>query len=90
LQLRIKGIEDVANEISRHNEYLKTSGNFLKRRERKIKTRIKDIVEEKIRQELWGEKRENSLNSSIEKVILGNLSPYHIAEKIIEDFKKNL
>jgi hypothetical protein len=26
----------------------------------------------------------------LEKVVLGNLSPYHIAEKIVEDFKKNL
>jgi len=85
-----KGIEEIGSEISRHREYLNTSGKFIKRREIQIKTRIKDIVEEKIRQELWGEKRENSLNSSLEKVVLGNLSPYHIAEKIIEDFKLNL
>jgi len=85
-----KGIEEIGSEISRHREYLNTSGKFIKRREIQIKTRIKGIVEEKIRQELWGEKRENSLNSSLEKVVLGNLSPYHIAEKIIEDFKLNL
>jgi LAO/AO transport system kinase len=85
-----KGIDEVAEEIFRHREYLITSSKFIKRRENRVKIRIKDIVEEKIRQELWGEKRENSLNSSLEKVVLGNLSPYYIAEKIIEDFKKNL
>ncbi len=85
-----KGIEEVAEEIFRHREYLDASGKFIKRRESRVKVRIKDIVEEKIRQKLWGEKQENSLNSSLEKVVLGNLSPYHIAEKIIEDFKENL
>ena len=85
-----KGINEIADEVEKHHQYLTVSGNFFKRRENRIKIRIKDIVEEKIRQELWGESRENSLNSSLEKVVLGNLSPYHIAEKIVEDFKKNL
>ncbi len=85
-----KGIKEIADEVDKHHQYLNSTGNFIKRRESRLKIRIKDIVEEKIRQELWGERRENSLNSSLEKVVLGNLSPYHIAEKLIEDFKKNL
>ena len=85
-----KGIIEISDEVEKHHQYLTVSGNFFKRRENRIKIRIKDIVEEKIRQELWGESRENSLNSSLEKVVLGNLSPYHIAEKIVGDFKKNL
>ncbi len=85
-----KGISEIAEEINRHHQYLISSGNFIKKRERQAKERIKDIVEEKIRMELWSERSEKSLNSSLEKVVLGNLSPYHIAEKIIEDFKKNL
>ena len=91
------GISDIADEIKKHNEYLLKTNNLLKRRENRIKVRIKEIVEDKIRQKLWGERNEKSLNSSLEKVVLGNLpagrqglSPYHIAERIIEDFKKNL
>jgi LAO/AO transport system kinase len=84
------GIKEIANEINRHHNYLVKSSNFIKRRENQIKRRIKEIVEEKIRRELWGERSEKSLNSSLEKVVVGNLSPYHIAENIIEDFKKNL
>jgi len=85
-----KGISEIAYEIKKHNEYLIKTNKLLKRRENRIKVRIKEIVEDKIRQKLWGERNEKSLNSSLEKVVLGNLSPYHIAEKIIEDFKKNL
>lgn len=82
-----KGIEDIENEIYKHKNYLEKSGRFLLKREAQMKNRIKNIVEEKIRQELWGEKGENSLNLSLEKIILGDLSPYHIAEEIINNYK---
>lgn len=85
-----KGTKEIADEINRHKGFLTNSGGFIKKREERAKTRIKEIVEEKIREELWGENSEKSLNFSLENVVLGNLSPYHIAEKILEAFKKNL
>lgn len=85
-----KGTKEISDEINRHREFLIKSGNYIKKREIRAKTRIKEIVEEKIRQELWSENSEKSLNSSLENVFFGNLSPYHIAEKILDEFKKNL
>ena len=82
-----KGIIELAAEINRHHQYLEASDKFLKRREQRTKIRIKEIVEESIRKKLWSEAGKDSLNSSLEKVILGNLSPYHIAEEIVENFK---
>jgi len=85
-----KGIDEIAVEINRHKEYLMKSGRFIRKREEQTKVRIKEIVESKLKNELWNEVRENSLNSSLEKVVLGNLSPYHIAEEILENFKEHL
>ncbi len=82
-----KGIQEIAGEINRHRDYLNRQNKFLKRREERTKVRIRHIVEEKIREELWSGTGEKSLNSSIDKVVLGNLSPYHIAEEIIENYK---
>ena len=82
-----KGIDKIADEINRHREYIISNNLFIKRREKRTKSRIKDIVENKIREELWSESGEISLNSSLEKVVLGNLSPYDIAEEILENFK---
>src|ERR1035437_5463189 len=82
------GIEETASEIDRHKEYLINMGNLKKRREQRTRIRIKEIVEDKIRTELWNDIREKSLNSSLEKVVLGNLSPYHIADEILENFRK--
>ncbi len=82
-----KGIKEIAVEIERHREYLNRQNKLLKRREERTKVRIRNIVEEKIREELWSGTGEKSLNSSIDKVVLGNISPYHIAEEIIEHYK---
>jgi len=81
-----KGLNDVLNEIARHRNFMQDKKFFLSKREKQAKNRIKEIVEEKLREELWSESGEKSLNSTLEKVILGNLSPYHIAEEIIENF----
>jgi LAO/AO transport system kinase len=84
-----EGIRETASEINRHMHYLLNSGNLKTRREIRTKIRIKDIVEDKLKSVLWNDIREKSLNSSIEKVVLGSLSPYHIADEIINNFKEN-
>jgi LAO/AO transport system kinase len=81
-----KGMDEVLAEIERHRKFMEDQNLFLKKREKQAKNRIKEIVENKIREELWSESGEKSLNSTVEKVILGNLSPYHIAEEIFENF----
>lgn len=85
-----KGILDIVAEIQRHKDYLLSSNKFIEQREHRTKIRIKEIVEDKLRYLLWNESRKNSLNSTLDKVILGNLSPYHIAEEIIDNFKNQL
>jgi len=85
-----KGIEEIANEIDRHKSFMNDKNLFHQKRERQSKIRIKEIVEHKLKDELWGETGENSLNSSLQKVVLGNLSPYQIAEEIIQEFKNRI
>jgi LAO/AO transport system kinase len=82
-----KGINEISEEIDKHRNHLIEKNKFLKRREDRTKVRIRNIVEEKIKEELWSGTGEKSLNSSIDKVVLGNLSPYHIAEEIINNYK---
>lgn len=81
-----KGIKEVFDEVQRHTTYLKDKKLFQHKRELQAKNRIKEIVESKIKEELWSESGEKSLNFALEKVILGNLSPYVIAEEIISNF----
>jgi len=85
-----QGIPELFAEINRHKEFLDDKNLLLKKREKQTKNRIKEIVEDYIRDELWNDDRENSLDSSLEKVVLGRLSPYRIAEELIENFKKEI
>ena len=85
-----KGIEEIADEIERHKSFMNEKNLFLFKRENQAKVRIKEIVEHKLKDELWSETGKNSLNLILEKVILGNFSPYHIAEDIIEEFKNRI
>ena len=63
---------------------------MIHKRDHQAKVRIKEIVEHKLKDELWSETGENSLISSLEKVVLGNFSPYLIAEEIIDNFKNRI
>jgi LAO/AO transport system kinase len=85
-----KGIDEIADEIDRHKFFMREKNLFIQKREKQAKVRIKEIVEHKLKDELWSETGENSLNLSLQKVILGNLSPYQIAEEIIEEFKNRI
>lgn len=82
-----KGIENIYNEIKVHADYLESKGLLQKKREHNSKIRIKDIVETQIREELWTKQRETSLSSSIENVVLGRISPYQLADNLIEHYK---
>ena len=84
------GIEDIAIEIERHKLFMKEKKLFQAKRDHQAKVRIKEIVEHKLKDELWSETGENSLISSLEKVVLGDFSPYLIAEEIIEEFKNRI
>lgn len=81
-----KGTNEVVQEIERHKIFMNQQNLFLAKREKQTKNRIKEIVENKIKEKLWSESGEKSLNLTLEKVILGDLSPYHIAEEIINNF----
>lgn len=81
-----KGITEIAEEVERHKSFLIEKNLFQNKRQNQARIRIKEIVENKLKEKLWSEDRENLLNSSLQKVVLGNSSPYHIAEEILNQF----
>lgn len=85
-----KGIEDVAHEIQKHYQYMTDKNIFLKRRKENSKLRIKEIVEDIIRNKIWTGERISNLNSRIEEVVEGTTSPYSVADILIKDFKNEI
>lgn len=85
-----KGIKEIVDEVEKHKNHLLQNDTYLLKREQKTKSRIKEIVETKILRELWKNENEQLLNTSIEKVVIGKVSPYKIAGEIIENFKESI
>jgi LAO/AO transport system kinase len=81
-----KGIEEISTAIWNHRDYLLKNDLFLKRREDHIRKRIREIVEGRIKEELWNNSADE-FNSAIQKVVLGSISPYHLAEDILYNFR---
>lgn len=84
------GIKEIIDEIYRHKEYLEKSNLKLKKREDNSISRIKEIVHDIITSEIWTSERNADLEKAVGDVVSGKLSPYNLANKIINDFKSNI
>lgn len=84
-----KGIQDILNEITRHRNYLTSTGTLNERREINAKSRVKEIVQKLIDDDLWSNEREMQLLDSLKSISVGKLSPYSVAEEILLNYKKS-
>jgi LAO/AO transport system kinase len=84
------GTKDIIDEIERHKNYLLNNDLFQKKRQKNYKIRIKEIVEGLIKDELWKDHSNKSLEDSIVKVTTGESSPYQIAETLFREFKSSI
>jgi len=82
-----KGIDEILNTILEHEKHLIDKNIFQSERIKRTKIRVKEIVEDKIRSELWNSESDDSLILSLNKVKDKNISPYNLAEDIFEQFK---
>ena len=84
------GTKEIVDEIERHKNYLIDNGILDKKRQKNYKVRIKEIVEELIKAELWKDHRNESLEESLIKVTTGETSPYQVAEALFKEFKSSI
>ncbi len=82
-----KGLNELVDEINNHKNYSLENNFLFKKREENSKTRIKEIIRSVIARELWNDKRVNALNSAVEEVVKREISPYDLADKIVNDYK---
>lgn len=85
-----KGIEDVAEEIQRHQDFMNSKNRLNENRFSKFQNRVKEIVESKLIKDFWnGGKEFESLVTS-NQFENDRFSPYNIANKMISQFKTKL
>jgi LAO/AO transport system kinase len=82
------GIDIVLNEIESHKKYMSEHNRHNERKNNQLHLRVKEIVETKLISELWGKKIEDLTNNRAS--FDSGISPYEIANTIINNFKAQL
>ncbi len=81
------GIEEIYQKIEGHRKFLENSDSIEKRRKRNNTIRIKNIVENALRIEMWSNKRELFLQDGVNKVVKREKTPLELATELINNYK---
>jgi LAO/AO transport system kinase len=80
-----EGIHDLIGAIDRHFAYLERSGELRARRRQRLRERVVEVVEDRVRARLW---RDDATNAWIEERLpqleSGTLTPFAAADALLE------
>jgi len=84
-----KGIEKLVLIMETHQDYLMKSGKFAEERKAKLKLRINELIEEKIKLHVMENiVKEHELNAIVDKIYKRKLNPYAVANRIAKSIIK--
>jgi LAO/AO transport system kinase len=79
-----KGVEELAAAMDKHRSWLRDSGELAKRRQKRLRERVRDAVERRLQDIAWRDRGgEGILESALPELESGNVSPYAVAERIV-------
>lgn len=79
------GIIEIAEKFEEHRSYCRNNSVCQQKRLNNYKLRVIDIVETSLKQRTWNTLNLETLEKSIEKILSGSLSPYELADKILQN-----
>jgi LAO/AO transport system kinase len=81
-----EGIEELARTLDRHRGYLQDSGELSRRRRARLEERVRAVVDRRLRRLAWRSgPGEEILAASLPAVEAGELSPYAVADRIVQE-----
>ena len=79
-----EGIPELFAALDRHFAYLQASGALGRRRRARLRERVVDVVEHRLRQRLWNDAATGAwLDAQIPDLEAGRTSPYAVAEALL-------
>ena len=79
-----EGIDDVVAALDRHFAYLEASGQLRARRRERMRERVMDVVEQKVRGRLWKDTGTMSwLEQQLPSVEEGSATPFSVADQLL-------
>ena len=82
--MKHEGIDDVAGAVDRHFHYLESSGGLLARRRARLRRRVVEVVESRVRRRLWTDRAMNDwLDEQLESLVSGARNPFDVADALL-------
>ena len=79
-----EGIDALVDAFDRHFRYLETSGTLRERRRLRMRERVVEVVEDKMRRRLWGDVATNAwLEARLADLESGASTPFAIADELL-------
>jgi LAO/AO transport system kinase len=81
---KAEGVTEVADALDRHFAYLESSGTLGDRRRARLRERVIDVVEARVRQRLWHDDGTNQwLSGQLGALEAGTTNPFDVAEALL-------
>ncbi len=79
-----EGIDEMITALDRHFGYLEQSGDLQRRRRTRLRERVIDVVEHRVRRRLWTDAATNAwLDERIPELERGGTTPYAVANALL-------
>ena len=79
-----EGVPAILEAMDRHFHYLETSGTLRERRRRRLRTRVVDVVEHKVRTRLWQDAQTNAwIDGWLDALESGSATPFDVADELL-------
>jgi LAO/AO transport system kinase len=79
-----EGVTDLVGALDRHFAYLERGGELRQRRRRRLRERVIDVVEHKVRRRLWSDGPTNAwLDQQLPGLETGAANPFAIADELL-------
>ncbi len=79
-----EGVGEILSSLDRHFAYLERSGALQRRRRARLRDRVVDVVEQRLRRRLWTDDGTNRwLDERIPKLESGDTTPYAVADELL-------
>jgi LAO/AO transport system kinase len=77
-----KGIDELADFIMRHKEYLISKGKLAEKRKMNLIKQINELVNSRLEHHFWSGQRKNLLDKMIDKIAGREINPYDFVDEL--------
>jgi LAO/AO transport system kinase len=81
---REEGIDELLDALDRHHDYLERSGLLRERRRRRLRERVVEVVEHRVRRRLWDDAATNAwVEARLPALEAGTETPFAVADALL-------